>query len=69
MCLLGLEIGVNTVCTFKRDRKTQFVDYFFLLDDKNKMQLNLSCCTHEVAGDVSQPILVTSLKFGGVTNL
>ena len=33
------------------------------------MQLSLSRHALEVAEDVSKPILVTSLKFGDVTNL
>ena len=27
-CLLGPEMGVKTVCTFKIERKTRFIDYF-----------------------------------------
>ena len=42
---------------------------FFLPEDKNKTQLNLSRRAREAAGDVSLPIIMTSLKFGDVTNL
>ena len=41
----------------------------FLAEDKNKRQLSLSLRAPEVADDVSWSILVTSLKFGDVTNL
>ena len=60
-------MGVNSL-HLQNGRKTRFVDYFFP-EDKNKTQLSFSRRAREVADDVSQPILVLSLKFGDVTNL
>ena len=41
----------------------------FFPEDKNKTQLSLSRRAREAADNVSEPILVTSLKFGEVKNL
>ena len=61
MCLSGIEMGVNAVCTVKIDGKHDLLTFFYL-KDKNKTQLSLSGRAREVADDVSWPILVTLLK-------
>ena len=68
MCLSGLQMGVNTVCTLNMDGKHDLLTIFSSRGQK-KPQLSLSCRACEVAGDVSQQILMTSLKFGDITNL
>ena len=50
-CLSGLEMGVDKFA-LKNRRKTRFVDHLFLPEDKNKMQLSLSCRAREVAGEI-----------------
>ena len=47
----------------KNRLKKRFVDYLFLPEGKNKTQLSLSRRARDVADDVYDPILVTSLKF------
>ena len=61
-------MGVNSVFTLKIGGKHDLLTIFILPEDKNNTQLSLSCRAREV-NDISQPILVTSLKFGDVTNL
>ena len=52
MCLTGLEMGGNIVCTFKIDGKH---DLFLLIhpEDKNNSQLSLSRRARKVDGDIS----------------
>ena len=52
MCLSGIEMGVNAVCTVKIDGKHDLLTFFYL-KDKNKTQLSLSGRAREVADDVS----------------
>ena len=51
VCLMGLEMGVNIVCTLKTDGKHDLLT--FSQRTKNKTQLSLSRRVREVADDVS----------------
>ena len=59
-------MGANSLHLKNRQKKHNLLT-IFLSEDKSKMQLILSCCALEVAGDITKPIGVTSLKFREVT--
>ena len=58
-------MGVNTVCTLQIDGKHDLLTIFSSRGQKQNAERR----AHEVANDIFYPILVTSLKFGDVTNL